>query len=404
MHKDPVVTVVGLGYVGLSLSLLIAQRHQVFGVDINAEKISAYNQHLFPRFVEDEKEKLLTKPLNFVATADFSLAYKNSDIIVIATPTDYDEKIASFDTATVEHVISDIRQCNPLALIVIKSTVPVGFTSQMIEKFATARIIFSPEFLREKHALADTFYPTRIIIGVDHHESIYAEVSTFIDILREATNEEVPLLITHAREAEAIKLFANTYLALRIAFFNELDTYAEKKNLDAKDIIRGVSLDPRIGDYYNNPSFGYGGYCLPKDTKQLLANYEGIPQNLVLATVKSNTTRKSFIGDQILQKLQLEYATYHGKTIGIYRLTMKNEADNFRSSPLIDIIEQLAKYDVHILIYEPLLTSADRDIQGELVDFSTLSTNSDIIIANRYHPELESVRDKVYTRDLFKRD
>ena len=404
MHKDPVITVVGLGYVGLSLAVLISQRHQVFGVEINVEKVTSYNQHLFPRFIEDEKEELLTKSLNFVATADFTLAYSKSDIIVIATPTDYDEKNVSFDTTTVEQVISDIRQCNPLALIVIKSTVPVGFTSQMIEKFATNRIIFSPEFLREKHALKDTLTPTRIIIGVDHHESIYAEVSAFIDLLQEATTEDVPLLITHAREAEAIKLFSNTYLALRVAFFNELDTYAEKKNLNAKDIIHGVSLDPRIGDYYNNPSFGYGGYCLPKDTKQLLANYEDIPQNLVLATVQSNATRKVFISNQILQKLEQKHTTYHGKTIGVYRLTMKTDADNFRSSPLIDIIEELATHDVHLLIYEPLMTSYDSQIKGKLVDFSTLCIDSDIIITNRYHPELDKVRDKVYTRDLFKRD
>lgn len=392
------IVVVGAGYVGLSIAVLIAQHHEVKIVDVVQQKIDLINQRKSPIVDAELELYLATKHLNLVATTDADPAYKDADFVVIATPTDYDPDVNYFDTSTVEAVVQNVLQANPSACIVIKSTVPVGFTQQLQLKHQTKRILFSPEFLREGQALFDNLHPSRIIVGRhDDDEEVVNLAEVFAKLLQEgAVKENVPTVFTLPTEAEAIKLFSNTYLALRVAYFNELDTYAITKGLDTRAIIAGVCLDPRIGDYYNNPSFGYGGYCLPKDTKQLRANYEKIPQNLISAIVESNSTRKSFIADQIAEK--------RPGVVGIYRLTMKSGSDNFRQSSIQGVMNRLSTKGIEIVVYEPVLKEdvfQGWQVIGDLEQFKQVC---DVIIANRFAPEIADVFDKVYTRDLYFRD
>ena len=383
------VAVAGTGYVGLSIATLLSQHHEVMAVDIIPKKIEKINKRISP--IQDEYiEKYLTeKELNLTATLDAEEAYKDADFVVIAAPTNYDSKKNFFDTSAVEAVIKLVIQYNPDAVMIIKSTIPVGFTASVREKYHCDNIIFSPEFLRESKALYDNLYPSRIIVGdkgIRGHE--------FAELLSEsAIEKEINILFMNSTEAEAVKLFANTYLALRVAFFNELDTYADIKNLNTKDIIKGVGLDPRIGTHYNNPSFGYGGYCLPKDTKQLLANYKDVPQNLIEAIVNSNKTRKEFITNDVL-KLKPE-------CIGIYRLTMKSGSDNFRASAIQDIIKKLKEEKQNIIIYEPTLKQNEFDGCKIVNDLREFKEKSSVIMANRLNEELQDVKEKIYTRDLF---
>ncbi len=392
------IAVAGTGYVGLSLAVLLAQHHHVTAVDVVAEKVVMINRRNSPIQDQEILRFFRDKELDLTATLDATVAYKNADVIIIATPTNYDTETDFFDTSAVESVINLALSCNPSALLVIKSTIPVGYTQQIREKTGCRNIIFSPEFLRESKALYDNLYPSRIIVSTDpEDEELTARARGFAEILAEgAIKETIDILVMGFTEAEAVKLFSNTYLALRVTYFNELDTYAQMKGLNTRQIIDGVCLDPRIGGHYNNPSFGYGGYCLPKDTKQLLANFDSVPQNLISAIVEGNRTRKKFIADQVLKR--------NPKVVGVYRLIMKANSDNFRQSSIQGVMKQIDAHGVPIVIYEPAMKDDTYFGHKVIRDLQKFKEVSDVILANRFDNGIKDVEDKVYTRDLFERD
>ena len=395
------ITVAGVGYVGLSLAVLLAQHHKVTAITTTPKKADKLNKFFSP-IQDDEIERFFEearagkRKLDLFTTVDKNAAYASAELVIIATPTNYDDEHHFFDTSAVEDAIEHVLKVNPKVLMVIKSTVPVGYTDSVREKYGIDNIIFSPEFLRESKALYDNLHPSRIVVGAYEHQQ--KEAQMFADLLAEgAEDKDIKTMIAHPTEAEAIKLFANTYLAVRVSYFNELDTYAQVKGLNTQQIIDGVCMDPRIGSHYNNPSFGYGGYCLPKDTKQLLANYKDVPQTMIEAVVKSNAVRKEFIADTILKRKP--------KTVGVYRLTMKSNSDNFRASAIQDIIKHLRANGVDIIIYEPTLEDGSEFVGNTVVnDIAKFKAESDVILANRFSPILDDVAEKVYTRDLFRRD